>query len=140
RVKEQFPGTTILECLIVKKRGCGQGRVVEFLKFSNDRVEPPCIHFYDCGGCKWQNLDYVKQIGLKDKAVRDAMRRIGDIEVEHYYPIIGCTEIYEYRNKLEFTFSDQRWLTEAEMTDQDKDIRLQGLGFHRPGRFDKVLD
>ncbi len=139
-VQGAVPGDHISALLIRKKKGLWHGKVVEFLKFSNDRVEPPCIHFYDCGGCKWQNLDYVKQIGLKDKAVRDAMRRIGDIEVEHYYPIIGCTEIYEYRNKLEFTFSDQRWLTEAEMTDQDKDIRLQGLGFHRPGRFDKVLD
>lgn len=139
-VQDAVPGDRITALLIRKRKGIWNGKVQEILSFSEERVEPPCRHFDDCGGCKWQNLDYGRQIELKEKAVRDALTRIGGLSIRKFYPIIGCEEIYEYRNKLEFTFADQRWLTETEMKSMDDDIERRGLGFHRPGRFDKVLD
>ena len=139
-VQDAVPGDRISALLIRKRKGMWTGSIQEILRLSPQRVDPPCIHFEYCGGCKWQNLMYSSQIELKEKSVREAMRRIGGLKIGEFFPIIGCDEIYEYRNKLEFTFSDQRWLTEAEMRDRDEQTELKGLGFHRPGRFDKVLD
>ena len=139
-VQDAVPGDEITALLLRKKKGLWHGKLHEIRAYSADRVEPPCPHFYHCGGCKWQHLDYGKQIELKEKAVRDAIQRIGRIEIETFYPILGCDPIYEYRNKLEFTFTDQRWLTETEMDQPRETLEQRGLGFHRPGRFDKVLD
>ncbi len=139
-VRNGVPGDRVSAVLTRKKKGLWTGIVQEFIKFSEDRVDPPCIHFDHCGGCKWQDLNYAKQIELKEKTVRDAMERIGKLTVENFYPILGCEEIYEYRNKLEFTFTDQRWLTEEEMNSTEHIPERQALGFHRPGRFDKILD
>ena len=134
------PGDRISAVLTRKKKGVWIGMVQEFLHMSEDRIEAPCRHFNQCGGCKWQNLNYAKQIALKEKSVRDAMQRIGGLTVQNFYPILGCEEIYEYRNKLEFTFSNQRWLTEEEMNSDELFTKREALGFHRPGRFDKILD
>ena len=139
-VQDAVPGDRISALLIRKKKAMWTGKLQEIIGLSPNRVEPPCIHFEHCGGCKWQNLNYSNQTQLKEKSVWDAMRRIGGLTIGEFYPIIGCEEIYEYRNKLEFTFSEQRWLTEAEMHERDEQIEHRGLGFHRPGRFDKVLD
>ena len=138
--QDAVPGDTISALLVRKKKGLWQGKLQEIFTLSEHRVDPPCPHFANCGGCKWQNLSYTKQIEFKEKAVKDAMQRIGNLDVDSFYPIIGCDEIYEYRNKLEFTFSDQRWLTESEMNSGVDIDERRGLGFHRPGRFDKVLD
>lgn len=139
-VRDAVPGDQVSALLTRKKKGVWMGHVQEFLHFSEDRTAPPCRHFAHCGGCKWQNLTYDRQIELKEKTVRDAMQRIGALEVELFSPILGCEEIYRYRNKLEFTFSDQRWLTEEEMNSDDRIEERRALGFHRPGRFDKILD
>ncbi len=139
-IRDAVPGDRVSALLTRKKKGVWMGYVKEFLQFSEDRVEPPCRHFEYCGGCKWQNLNYARQIELKDKAVRDAMQRIGGFTIGEFFPILGCDEIYKYRNKLEFTFSDQRWLTEEEMKSDEKIEERRALGFHRPGRFDKILD
>lgn len=138
--QDAVPGDEISALLVRKKKGLWQGKLQEIFSFSPYRVDPPCPHFENCGGCKWQNLSYSKQIEFKEKAVKDAMQRIGGLHIDSFFPIIGCDEIYEYRNKLEFTFSDQRWLTEAEMSSGQEVDERRGLGFHRPGRFDKVLD
>lgn len=139
-VKDAVPGDYISALLVRKKKGVWHGKLQEILTFSPHRVAPPCPHFGDCGGCKWQDLSYKRQLELKEKSVRDVMQRIARIDVERFYHIIGCDPIYEYRNKLEFTFADQRWLTESEHQEGKVKGHLQGLGFHRPGRFDKVLD
>lgn len=139
-VRDAVPGDRISAILTRKKKGVWVGHVQDILELSENRVEPPCQHFAHCGGCKWQNLNYETQIQLKEKTVRDAMERIGGFPVEQFSPILGCEEIYEYRNKLEFTFSDKRWLTEQEMKSQKTISEREALGFHRPGRFDKILD
>jgi 23S rRNA (uracil1939-C5)-methyltransferase len=92
-----------------------------------------------CGGCKWQNLDYNKQLELKTKQVKDAFERIGKIKEGNWHPIVASSKTTYYRNKLEYTFSDQRWLDESDMDREDRPD-LNGLGFHIPKRFDKILD
>lgn len=139
-VHDAVPGDRITALLTRKKKGLWMGQVQEFIEFSKDRVAAPCIHFENCGGCKWQNLDYQAQLSLKAKSVHDVMERIGGLSIEKMEPILGCDKIYNYRNKLEFTFSSQRWLTEDEMKNGEEITDRAALGFHRPGRFDKILD
>lgn len=134
------PGDVISAILVRKKKGVWHGKLQEIVTYSPDRVRPPCPHFGDCGGCKWQDLMYERQIQLKEKSVRDVMQRIAHVEVDHFYPIVGCEQIYGYRNKLEFTFANRRWFTESEILEGKVIGYEKGLGFHRPGRFDKVLD
>src|SRR4029077_13619914 len=90
------------------------------------------------GGCSWQNLDYNTQLALKQKQVEEAFKRIGGVTVEKMLPIIGSEDIYHYRNKLEFTFSNKRWLPHEEMNESN--FNQPGLGFHVPRLFDKVID
>lgn len=139
-VKDAVPGDRIEAQLFQKKKGVWTGQTQEILTPSPHRTEAPCIHFSLCGGCQWQNLDYEEQLRLKENAVRNVMQRIGGIEIQNFHPILGCDPVYFYRNKLEFTFSDQRWLTEEEMKSDAPHLEKQGLGFNRPGRFDKILD
>jgi 23S rRNA (uracil1939-C5)-methyltransferase len=98
------------------------------------------MHFGVCGGCKWQHLPYDLQLKYKEKQVRDNLTRIGKTEIPEIRPIIGSSEIFLYRNKLEYTFSDQRWLTKEEVVSDIKFEKEDALGFHIPGLFDKVLD
>src|SRR5690606_7072995 len=115
-------------------------RVVKFHKYSEKRVEPFCEHFGVCGGCKWQFLSYEDQLSNKQKTVVDALQRIGKIELPEIKPILAAPETTFYRNKLEFTFSNKEWLTQ-EQIESDKEFKSRNaLGFHVPGRFDKVLD
>ena len=106
---------------------------------SEDRVEPFCDHFGTCGGCKWQNLDYEKQVHYKEKAVIDALSRIAHIDNAEVLPILKCDTTKYYRNKLEYTFSGQRWLTNEEMNSEDE-LNRNALGFHVPGSFARVVD
>ncbi|WP_329905344.1 23S rRNA (uracil(1939)-C(5))-methyltransferase RlmD [Porphyromonas pogonae] len=126
-----------------KKKNFLEGRVIDILKPSDKRVEPICPHFGTCGGCKWQHLPYTLQLEAKNQVAHDALDRIGKIDVQEYLPILGSKETERYRNKLEFTFSNKRWLTTHEISVMEENAPVQaryGLGFHIPGMFDKVLD
>lgn len=130
-----------------KKRHYAEAKVVHLITPSPNRVSPSCSHFGTCGGCKWQYLDYKWQLYYKQKQVKDALRRIGKIDLPEINPIVPSQEIYFYRNKLEYTFSNKKWLTKEEIGDKSlvfNDLLSQAtrnaLGFHIPGMFDKVLD
>ena len=139
-VEDCVPGD-ILDALIRrKKKGVPFGSPSHFHKLSEFRQEPICSHFGECGGCKWQNLKYHSQLEYKEQNVRDAFTRIAQITPKEFLPIIGCDETINFRNKLEFTFTNRRWLTEKEIQESEVIDERRGLGFHKPGAFDKILD
>lgn len=123
-----------------KKSNYAEGKVTRFESFSENRADPFCEHFGTCGGCKWQILPYEEQLKYKQKQVEDNLTRIGKVELPEISPILGAPETTFYRNKLEFTFSDKRWLTEKEISSGGEPRQMDALGFHIPGMFDKVLD
>ena len=106
-----IPGDVVDIKVIRKRKKYLEGVVLQFHEYSPDRIAARCIHFGVCGGCKWQHLPYKLQLYYKEKQVRDNLIRIGKIELPDISPIIGSSEIFLYRNKLEYTFSDKRWLT-----------------------------
>ncbi|MCD7974083.1 MAG: 23S rRNA (uracil(1939)-C(5))-methyltransferase RlmD [Candidatus Azobacteroides sp.] len=123
-----------------KKNRYAQGRVIRFHSYSPVRATSFCEHFGVCGGCKWQHLPYGEQLRYKQKQVTDNLERIGKVKLPEINPILGSERTQFYRNKLEFTFSDKRWLTEAEVQSKESFPHMNALGFHIPGMFDKVLD
>lgn len=124
-----------------KKRRFYEARITKFHKKSEQRVEPECSHFGLCGGCKWQHLDYKYQLSFKEKQVRDSIERIAKVPYAELLPILGAETKYFYRNKLEYTFSDRRWLTDYDPSKEEGGpADTNGLGFHLPGMFDKILD
>ena len=135
-----IPGDVVDIQVIKKRKKYLRGRVVRFHEYSADRIKPVCIHFGICGGCRWQHLPYELQLQYKEKQVRENLARIGKVEIPAVNPIIGSTDIFFYRNKLEYTFSDKRWLTREEMMSDNDFTNEDALGFHIPGLFDKVLD
>jgi 23S rRNA (uracil1939-C5)-methyltransferase len=135
-----IPGDVVDINVVRKRKKFLEGRVVRFHEYSPDRIEPRCKHFGVCGGCKWQHLPYELQLKFKEKQVRDNLTRIGKIDQPVISPIIGSSDVFMYRNKLEYTFSDKRWLTQEEVNSENKFEKEGALGFHIPGLFDKVLD
>jgi 23S rRNA (uracil1939-C5)-methyltransferase len=135
-----IPGDIVDIKVIKKRKKYLEGIVLKIHEYSSDRIKPRCIHFGVCGGCKWQHLPYKLQLKYKEKQVRDNLIRIGKIELPEISPIIGSAEQFFYRNKLEYTFSDKRWLTKEEIISDKTFNREDALGFHIPGLFDKVLD
>lgn len=133
------PGDVVDVQLTKKKSSYGEGKAVRFESFSENRTEAFCSHFGVCGGCKWQILPYDEQLKYKHKQVTDNLQRIGKIELPEISPILGASETTFYRNKLEFTFSNKRWLTEKEISTDKEFMQMNALGFHIPGMFDKVL-
>ncbi len=129
----------IVDLQVTKKRSkYAEATITRFHKFSDDRATVFCEHFGICGGCKWQILPYEKQLFYKQKQVKDQLQRIGKIEMPELLPILGSEKNTFYRNKLEFTFSNKRWLTNDELnTEIDNN---NGLGFHIPGLFDKIIN
>ena len=123
-----------------KKNHYAEAVAVKFHERSPLRTEPFCRHFGVCGGCKWQCLAYEEQLKYKQKQVFDNLTRIGKVELPEFRPILGSAKPRFYRNKLEFTFSNKRWLTEDEVKQDVKYDRMNAVGFHIPGAFDKVLD
>lgn len=123
-----------------KKHNYAEAEVVRFLQYSEKRVTPFCPHFGVCGGCKWQNLPYEEQLKYKQKQVYDHLTRIGKIEIPELLPILGSKHIKAYRNKLEFGFSNKRWLTYNEIESGVTFENMNAVGFHIPGAFDKILD
>ena len=122
-----------------KKNKYAEAVAVHFHEYSSQRAVPFCQHYGVCGGCKWQCLSYEDQIKYKQKQVTDNLTRIGKIELPEISPILGSEKTEFYRNKLEFTFSDKRWLTEEEVKAEVKYEQMNAVGFHIPGAFDKVL-
>lgn len=134
------PGDVVDVQIRSKRRRYMEGFVVRYLKKSPLRAEPFCEHFGVCGGCKWQNLPYEEQLRFKTEQVRDQLARIGKIELPAVSPCLGSEQTQFYRNKLEFTFADRRWLTYEEIADPAEIKDAPAVGFHIPNMFDKVLD
>lgn len=137
-IEKGIPGDIVDVELLRKKKNFAEGRVVALKKPSEFRVSPFCPHFGTCGGCKWQHMDYSGQLRFKQHSVENALKRLGKIDTSSMEPILGSAQTEYYRNKLEFTFSNKRWLTSVDEDMQPDD--LNALGFHVPGRFDKILD
>lgn len=114
-----------------------QAAVTAYKKYSEDRIKAACTHFGVCGGCKWQHLDYQAQLKHKFQTVKDSIKRIAKLDDSIVLPIIGCDDNFHYRNKLEYSFSSKRWITEQEAS-TDHVIEQNGaLGFHKAGYFEK---
>ena len=135
-----IPGDIVDVKIVGKRKNFCEGKAVKFHKYSPDRQQPECSHFGICGGCRWQHLPYNLQLVWKSKQVADSLTRIGKIDNPALEPIIGSADNYNYRNKLEYTFSNKRWLTDEEIKSENEIKREPALGFHIPGKFDKVLD
>ncbi len=134
------PGDVVDVQVTKKRRAYLEGKVINVHEYSPDRVAPQCEHFGVCGGCKWQNLGYDKQLFYKEKEVRENLRKIGHITPNELHPILGSAKQYRYRNKLEFSFTDNKWLTQAQLESDETFEERRGAGFHIPGFWDKVLD
>lgn len=134
------PGDIIDLQITRKKNKYAEGKPVRFVSFSADRTEAFCEHFGVCGGCKWQILPYSEQLKYKQKQVTDNLTRIGKVELPEISPILGSEKTEFYRNKLEFTFSNKKWLTWEQIQTNVTFDNMNAVGFHIPGCFDKVLD
>lgn len=134
------PGDVVDLQLYRRRKRYAEGVVDRMVEPSPDRIAPRCVHFGVCGGCKWQHLPYSMQLDAKEQQVYDQLQRIGGVNIQERRAILGAKSIYEYRNKLEFTFSQFRWITRAELKEGEVIQDKRGLGFHLPGKFDKVLD
>ncbi|MDE7160057.1 MAG: 23S rRNA (uracil(1939)-C(5))-methyltransferase RlmD [Muribaculaceae bacterium] len=123
-----------------KKRSFAEGHILRLVSPSEDRTEPRCAHFGICGGCKWQHLPYSVQLAAKQQQVEDALTRIAKVELPAISPILGSEDIWRYRNKMEYTFSDRKWRSWEDIrSGREFTDAPQALGFHIPGAFDKVL-
>ena len=137
---DAIPGDIVDVQTTKKRTAYFEGFVTKFHKKSEKRTEPICTHFGYCGGCKWQNMSYFNQLFYKQKEVENNLKRLGKIEIPEISPILGTTETFFYRNKMEFSFSDTRWLTPKEIQNSQNIDNRNGLGFHISGAWDKILD
>lgn len=134
------PGDVCDIRIVSKKRRFYEGRAIKFHHLSDLRVDAVCEHFGTCGGCKWQNMLYERQLFYKQKQVSDNFTRIGHLDFPEILPIVPSGETEFYRNKLEYTFSTHRWLSADEMDIEPEERDMNALGFHIPAMFDRVLD
>lgn len=123
-----------------KRKAYFEGTAIKFHKYSDKRTEPVCKHFKYCGGCKWQDMTYEYQLEYKEKEVLNNLKRIGHLDLPKVTPILGCNKIYFYRNKMEFSFSNSRWLTLEEINSAEEIENKNACGFHIAGMWDKILD
>ena len=138
-VPHVIPGDIVDLQVTKKKSAYLEARAINFHEYSKNRIQPVCEHFGTCGGCKWQMLPYSQQLAYKQKQVTDNLTRIGKVDLPEITPILGSESTEFYRNKLEFTFSNKKWLTSEEMN-LGQEQNMNAVGFHIPGMFDKVLD
>ena len=134
------PGDIVDVQTLKKRSAYYEGKAIVFHKYSNKRTQPKCEHFGVCGGCKWQDMDYTHQLVYKQNEVVNNLKRIGHLELPEVTPILGSKKQYFYRNKMEFSFSDSRWLTFDEINSGEDLGNKNALGFHIPGMWDKILD
>lgn len=134
------PGDVVDVQTTKKRKAYFEGTAINFHSLSNKRTEPKCEHFGTCGGCKWQHMEYEHQLFFKQQEVQNNLRRIGHLELPEIIPILGSKEQYFYRNKMEFSFSDSRWLSLEEINSDIEITDRNALGFHIPGMWDKILD
>ena len=134
------PGDIVDVQTFKKRKSYFEGKAIHFHKLSEHRIEPECSHFGVCGGCKWQNMNYSQQLFYKNNEVLNNLKRIGKIELPEFEQILGSEKQFFYRNKMEFSFSDSRWLTENEIQNNDTIQNRNALGFHIPKMWDKILD
>jgi 23S rRNA (uracil1939-C5)-methyltransferase len=134
------PGDVVDVQTFKKRKAYYEGKAVHFHEYSEHRTAPVCIHFGVCGGCKWQNMKYSQQLFYKHNEVFNHLKRIGKIALPEFEPILGSEKQFFYRNKMEFSFSDSRWLTEDEIGSNKGITDRNALGFHIPKMWDKILD
>jgi 23S rRNA (uracil1939-C5)-methyltransferase len=134
------PGDVVDVQTLKKRKAYYEGKAVRFHEFSEHRIEPICEHFGVCGGCKWQNMNYSQQLFYKQNEVKNHLQRIGKIELPEFEPILGSEKQFFYRNKMEFGFSNSRWLTQDEIESEADLENRNALGFHIPKMWDKILD
>ncbi|MBN2174800.1 MAG: 23S rRNA (uracil(1939)-C(5))-methyltransferase RlmD [Bacteroidales bacterium] len=134
------PGDVVDVKILKKKKSYFVGKPVHFHTYSSQRTEPRCEHFGTCGGCRWQNMQYESQLHYKQKQVEDNLQRIAKVKLPEIRSILPSPKIFFYRNKLHFTFSNRRWLTEYSRDISFEDRNMNGLGFHMSSMFDRVLD
>ena len=134
------PGDVVDVQTFKKRKAFYEGKAVKFHELSEHRIEPICEHFGVCGGCKWQNMNYSQQLVYKQNEVKNHLQRIGKIELPEFDPILGSEKQFFYRNKMEFSFSNSRWLTEKEIESTEDLGNRNALGFHIPKMWDKILD
>lgn len=137
-VKYAAPGDIADVKVLKSKQSFAEAEIVTLKKYSANRVAPFCGHFGTCGGCQWQHVNYQAQLEFKQQQVHNALTRIGKLDIPEMLPILGVENDRAYRNKLDFSFTHQRWLFPHEMGENSPEI-LEGVGFHIPGKFDKVL-
>lgn len=138
-IDKAVPGDIVDVELMRRKKKFFEARIQNLVKPSEHRTEPFCQHFGICGGCKWQHLNYDAQLQFKQKSVSDALQRLARVDVSGMETILGSKASRYYRNKLEYTFSDKRWLTDEDMGSKEQ-MEMNALGYHIPGRFDKILN
>ena len=134
------PGDVVDVEVFKKRKAYYEGKAIQFHSLSEKRTEPVCEHFGVCGGCKWQNMKYEEQLNFKQNEVVNHLKRIGHVEIQEILPIKACDQIYFYRNKMEFSFSDARWLTPQEIAEGGEIDSKFACGFHIPKMWDKILD
>ena len=134
------PGDRVTLETFKKRSGYFEARLISVDQPSPDRVRPVCEHFGICGGCKWQNLSYNAQLRFKQKEILHNLKNLSGMELPQIQEIKAAKAPYFYRNKMEYAFSDQRWLTADEITNKSETLEKKGLGFHKAGMWDKVVD
>ena len=139
-IESVVPGDVVDVRLLKNKKDWAEGVPVQIHSFSADRVEPFCSHFGICGGCQWQMLPYEKQLQYKHRQVEETLKRIGKVELPPFQPILGAAETKFYRNKIEYTFGNKRYLLKEELADESISGEQNVAGFHAKGLFDKVVD
>ncbi|MEO8582404.1 MAG: 23S rRNA (uracil(1939)-C(5))-methyltransferase RlmD, partial [Flavitalea sp.] len=139
-IEDAVPGDVVDIRLGKNKKDWAEGRTIKFHSLSPDRVVPFCQHFGVCGGCQWQMLPYGKQLEYKQKQVADNLQRIGKVPLPSFEPIAGASPVTNYRNKLEYTFSNRRFLLPEELHHEEISSQKNVAGFHAKGLFDKVVD
>ncbi len=138
-IEKAIPGDVVDAEVYRKKKNFAEAKIKTLIRASEHRTEPFCIHFGTCGGCKWQHMDYQAQLHFKQKSVTDAISRLARLDVSGTEAILGSADTRYYRNKLEYTFSNKKWLTDKDEAPKSDD-EMNALGFHVPLRFDKILD
>jgi 23S rRNA (uracil1939-C5)-methyltransferase len=137
-IKEGVPGDLVDLRVVKKRKNYFEAEITKLHKGAPNRITPVCSHFGVCGGCKWQHMTYELQLEQKQQEVVDNLERIAKVNVEQYLPIKGAEETFFYRNKMEYSFSDSRWLTQDEINSEET-FNRNALGFHVPGKWDKIV-